>query len=160
MPDSSRAVHITRVAAIAIAGACAFRWTGPVDAWQQTPPGSCRISGRAASGSFPLPGVSIVASMGDAVKAATSTDPDGTYHLALPSPSAGSGQAPSTSAGQAYTLTAELTGFTRGSQALTLSTSPCDQSIDFQLTLAPRVQPAAAARTNPATVAAPGAAAP
>ncbi|HWK12340.1 MAG TPA: carboxypeptidase regulatory-like domain-containing protein, partial [Vicinamibacterales bacterium] len=69
---------------------------GTVDAWQQAAAGSCRISGRVLSGSTPLPGVSIVAGAGDMVKAATSTDPDGTYRLPL---NAGS-----------YTLTAELTG--------------------------------------------------
>src|SRR6266545_1850954 len=152
MPGSSSAVHITRVAAIALAGACAFGWMGPVDAWEQAPPGSCRISGHAVSGSFPLPGVSIVAVVDDAVKAATSTDPDGTYHLVL--------QAPSTGSGQGYTVTAELTGFTRVSQSLNVSAAPCDPPIDFQLTLAPRVQPSPASMTagSPATGApAPGA---
>jgi hypothetical protein len=150
MPHSSPAVHLTRVAAIAFAAAGAF-WMGPVGAWQQAAPASCRISGRASSGTLPLPGVAIVIGAGDAVKAATSTDTDGTYHVSL--------QAPSASPGQAFTLTAELTGFTPASRPLVVSAPPCDQSIDFQLTLAPRAPPTAGARTNAATPAVPAGAA-
>ena len=104
MSESSSAVQIVRVAAITFMGACAFSWMGPVDAWQQAAPGSCRVSGRTMSGSIPLPGVSIVAAAGDAIKAATSSDPDGTYHLALPI--------------GPYTLAADLTGFTRVTQTV------------------------------------------
>ena len=136
-------MHVTRVAAIAFAGACAFSWMGAVDAWQQTAPGSCRISGRVLSGSTPLPGVSIVAGTTDAVKAATSSDPDGTYRLPL---IAGS-----------YTLTAELMGFSPVSQPLNVGAAPCNQSIDLHLTLAPRVQPVpTAANTAARGAAAPG----
>ena len=46
--------------------------------------GACRISGRATSGTTPLPGVAMVVQAGDAVKTATSTDTDGTYRLTLP----------------------------------------------------------------------------
>jgi hypothetical protein len=49
---------------------------------QQTPAQAaprCRLEGRATSGIVPLPGVSIVVHVGDALKAATSTDVDGRY---------------------------------------------------------------------------------
>ena len=140
MRDSIPGAHVVRVAAIACAGACALAWMGPVDAWEQAG-GSCRISGKAVSGSTPLPGVSIVFNAADAVKAATSSDPDGTYRLSVPQGT--------------YTVTAELTGFTRVGQPLTVDAGRCDQSIDFQLTLAPRVQPAPATKAD-AAPAAPG----
>jgi hypothetical protein len=108
---------------IAACGAMAFTWRGPVDAWQQA--GACRISGRAVSGTSPLPGVSVLIRTGDVVKSATSTDPDGTYHVALP---AGS-----------YEVAADLTGFTPIARSITITGTPCDQAIDFQLALAPRV---------------------
>src|SRR5579863_9785998 len=41
----------------------------------------CRIGGRVTSGNVPLPGVSVVVHVGDALRAATSTDLDGTYTI-------------------------------------------------------------------------------
>ncbi len=85
-------------------GALAFGWRGPVDAWQQAE-GTCRISGHALSGAAPLPGVSVLVKSAGAVKTATSTDPDGTYRVAL--------------AFGTYDLAAELTGFTTVSRSIT-----------------------------------------
>ncbi len=126
------AARVARVAIIAMCGALAFGWRGPVDAWQQAE-GTCRVSGHALSGAAPLPGVSVMVKSAGAVKAATSTDPDGTYRVALTFGT--------------YDLSAELTGFTSVSRSITVAATPCDQTIDFQLTLAPRV-PVAAAQPN------------
>src|SRR6476620_5122262 len=126
-----RAWRTARIGVIAGCGALAVSWMGPVDAWQQAAAGTCRITGRAVSGATPLPGVSILARTGDTVKTATSTDPDGTYQFGLPA--------------GAYEVTAELMGFTRLARSITLGAAPCDQTIDFQLTLAPRVSTTATA---------------
>ena len=91
------------------------------------------------SGATPLPGVSVLVRTGDTVKTATSTDPDGTYHLGL---AAGS-----------YEMTAELMGFTRLARSITIGAAPCDQTIDFQLALAPRVSMPAAVPTVAASTA-------
>src|SRR3954471_24196588 len=114
---------VARVAIIAACGAIAFGLRGPLDAWQQTG-GACRIGGRAVSGTQPLPGVSVLVRSAGAVKTATSTDGDGSYRLLL---SEGT-----------YELAAELTGFTSALRAVTVGGSACDQTVDFQLTLAPR----------------------
>src|SRR6516165_9406449 len=58
----------------------------------------CRVTGRAVSGAIALPGVSIVVRGDGVVKAATSTDLDGTYTILFAS-------------GAAYDLSAELPGF-------------------------------------------------
>src|SRR3954463_93740 len=71
----------------------------PLDAQQTPAAGACRISGHATSGSTPLPGVAIAIKSGDALKGATSTELDGAFAVNL-------------TPGQ-YTLSAELTGFTR-----------------------------------------------
>jgi hypothetical protein len=92
----------------------------PLDAQQD---GTCRVAGKATSGSTPLPGVSITASVDGSPKYTTSTDVDGTYHLAL-TPGA-------------YQISAELTGFRRVDQPLTADA--CGRSIDFELTLTARV---------------------
>ena len=94
---------------------------------QPTTTGVCRVSGRAVSGATPLPGVSVLVRSGDALKTATSTDPNGTYRLTLP---AGT-----------YEVAAELTGFARIARPVTIGAPPCDQTVDFQLALAPRVAP-------------------
>src|SRR5262245_9273443 len=102
----------------------------PLDARQAAGTGACRISGRASSGTTPLPGVSVTIRIADALKSATSTETDGGYALNLPP-------------GQ-YTLTAELTGFTRVERPLVVGDGACAQTIDLSLTLAPR-QPIAPA---------------
>ena len=121
--QTARQSSIARVAIIAACGALAFGFKGPLDAWQQAA-GACRISGRAVSGTQPLPGVSVLVRSAGTVKSATSTDPDGTYRISL--------------AEGTYDLTAELTGFTSASRSITVGGGTCDQTIDFQLTLAPR----------------------
>ena len=128
--DRDSGARVARVAIIAVCGALAFGWKGPLDAWQQAEGGSCRITGRALSGAAPLPGVSVLAKAAGAVKAATSTDPDGTYRIVLPFGT--------------YDLAADLTGFTATSKSITVAGTPCDQTVDFQLTLAPRAPIAAA----------------
>jgi hypothetical protein len=101
----------------------------------QQPPAACAVSGRVSSGAAPLPGVSIVALLGDTVIGATSTEPDGSYRLALPP--------------GAYQVKAELTGFSPLERPLTLAGDPCaTQAADMQLALLPRSPRAA---TAPAT---------
>src|ERR1700688_4928534 len=95
----------------------------------------CRISGHVTSGNVPLPGVSLVVHVGGALKAATSTDLDGTYTI-LFTPSA------------IYHLSADLAGFTGAERDLTLAAPPCDQTVDFQLALQSRT---AAINPMPAT---------
>src|SRR4051812_30720830 len=137
-----RRPSLARVAIIAACGALAFGFRGQLDARQQAA-GTCRISGRAASGTQPLPGVSMLVRSSGAVKTATSTDPDGTYRLLLPEGT--------------YDVAAELTGFTAASRSVTVGGSVCDQTIDFQLTLAPHTPIAAAAAPgSPATPSAGG----
>ena len=99
-----------------------------VDARQQS---GCRIAGRATAASTPLPGVSVVVTAADVVKAVTSSGLDGTFQLALPSGT--------------YKVRAELTGFAPIEQALDLGAAPCDRGLDLQLTLVART-----ARTAPA----------
>src|SRR4051812_3860935 len=80
------ALRFTRVAAIGLSGAlaCAFA-AQPVQGRMQQAPlaGTCRVSGRAVAGTTPLPGVAVLARVGSAIKAATSTDTDGTYRLMI-----------------------------------------------------------------------------
>lgn len=95
-----------------------------LDAEQAAGAGACRISGKAASAATPLPGVSIVLTSGDVVKAVTSSDTDGTYHLSI---------APGT-----YKLSAELTGFGKIERELAVDGTPCDRTVDLPLVLAPR----------------------
>ena len=101
----------------------------PLDA-QQAVSSGCRLSGRVTAGSAVLPGVSLVALTGETVVAATSTEVDGSYLLAVP---------PGT-----YRLKSELTGFTGAQQDVTLSGTPCELVTNVQLTLAPRTARAAA----------------
>jgi hypothetical protein len=132
---------IARVAIIAACGALAFGVRGPLDAWQQAG-GSCRIGGRAISGTQPLPGVSVLVRSAGAVKTATSTDPDGTYRIMLPEGT--------------YDLAAELTGFTSISRSVTVGGGACDQTIDLPLTIAPRTPLALQAGSSAAPGAGPG----
>ena len=79
----------------------------------------------------------MVVRLGGTVKAATSTDTDGTYRLTMPP--------------GAYEVSAELTGFDPIAKPLSViagAAAGCTQTIDFQLALAPRVP-----RTPPATTA-------
>lgn len=130
------------IAALAAGAALGLSMLVPLGAQQSASGAGCRISGRAANTGRPLPGVSIVAEATGAVKAATSTDPDGTYHLALP---------PGT-----YRLSAQLTGFTSIERALTVESTRCDQTIDLPLTLAPRGRPATAVPAQTPATRAPG----
>ena len=94
----------------------------------------CRISGRITSGSVPLPGVSVVVHAGETLRAATSTDIDGSYAI-LFSPNA------------SYRLSADFSGFTGASHDVILAAPPCDQTIDFQLALRPRAEGLTGGRT-------------
>jgi hypothetical protein len=120
----------------------------PLDA-QQAPAGVCRITGRATSGTTPLPGVAIAVKSGDTVKGVTSTETDGGFGMTL-TPGA-------------YSIAAELTGFSRAQQTVTIpADGNCSQVVNFSLTLAPRAPLPAAPRgtpqaTAPAAGAAPGA---
>jgi hypothetical protein len=80
--------------------------------------------------------VALVVTTGTAVTAATSTDADGTYQLAVP---AGT-----------YQVKVELIGFTAVDRALTLTGDPCPaQVVDLQLALQPRAPRAAIAASAP-----------
>ena len=114
------------------AAALAIGPLSPIDAQQGAPSGVCRVSGKATSGATPLPGVTVTVKSGDTVKGATSTDPDGSYHVNLPA--------------GAYRLSADLTGFVQVERELSVSDSSCSQTIDLQLALAPRQSNAGAAR--------------
>ena len=85
----------------------------------------CRVEGHVRSGNLPLPGASVIVQVGDAVKAATSTDTDGKFTITF-SPNA------------TYHIAAELTAFTRADRDLTLAAPPCDTTLDFVLSLRPR----------------------
>src|SRR5216684_2911581 len=93
----------------------------------QTAP-RCRIGGRVTSGNVPLPGVSVVVHVGDALRAATSTDLDGTYAI-LFAPNA------------TYHLSADIAGFIGTDRDVTLAAPPCDQTVDLRLALQPRTAP-------------------
>src|SRR5438874_223694 len=117
----------------------------PMDALQGTAPGSCRIAGHVMSGTSPLPGVAISVKSGGAPRVVTSTDVDGGFSVSL-------------TPGQ-YVLAAELTGFTRIEQPLTVATGTgeCGQPLNLAMALAPRSAraapssaPAAAAQANTA----------
>lgn len=103
-------------------------------------PAPCKVSGRVTNGATPLPGVALVATNGGTVAAATSTDTNGTYELALP---AGT-----------FQVKAELTGFVAVERAITLTGDPCGATVaDLQVALQPRTPraaaPAAAAAGRP-----------
>src|SRR5262245_40891124 len=82
----------------------------------------CRLDGRVVSAGAPLPGVSLVVRVGDVVKAATSSDLDGRYVILF---------AP----GATYRMSVELTGFALVEREFTFGAPPCDQTVDFQLSL-------------------------
>ena len=85
----------------------------------------CRVRGRVTSANTPLPGVSLAVHVGDVLKAATSTDIDGTYTI-LFAPNA------------TYHLSADFTGFVGAGRDVVLGAVPCDQTVDFQLSLETR----------------------
>lgn len=121
--------HLKRLRAATWGGITVAALAAMLPLSAQQGPAACRISGRAVSGGVSLPGVSVIAFTGDALKAATSTDIDGTYRLVLP---AGT-----------YRLSAELTGFESIRLEVTVGGDTCDQTIDLQLALAkPTAQPA------------------
>ena len=86
---------------------------------------ACRVAGHVTSGRDPLPGASIVLRLGDTLKAATSTDVDGGFAIAV---------AP----GSSYRLAVELTAFTTSERTVVVGAPPCDTTVDVQLTLAAR----------------------
>src|SRR5688500_14949214 len=115
---------------------------------QQAPAANCRITGRVTAATSPLPGVALVAYAGETVAAATSTELDGSYQLALPLGT--------------FRLKAVLTGFTPIEQSVSLAGlpagalakagEPCAQSVNVELALAPRTP-----RAAPPSTAGPGA---
>src|SRR4029077_18504621 len=124
------------ICAWTVVGVWAAAETAPTasSSMAQTPQGAaqtptagprCRVEGHVRSGNVPLPGVSVIVQIGDAVKAATSTDADGKFAIAF-SPNA------------TYHLAAELTAFSRVERDLTLAAPPCDTTLDFVLSLGPR----------------------
>lgn len=113
-----------------------------LDAQQVTPADGCRLTGRATSATRPLPGVSLLVLAGDAMKAATSTEIDGSFSMLV---------AP----GATYRLKVELTGFGVSEREVVVGPKPCDQKIDIELSLASRSGPGAP--TTPAAPAASGA---
>ncbi|MGH9407885.1 MAG: carboxypeptidase-like regulatory domain-containing protein, partial [Vicinamibacterales bacterium] len=109
---------------------------------------TCRVTGSVTSAGIPLPGVAITIKAGPTLRAATSTELGGAFSVPL-----GPGE---------YTLTADLTGFTRAEQTVSVLAAPsgptCGHSLNISMPLAPRTPlpaPApAAAATGAATSAA------
>jgi trimeric autotransporter adhesin len=132
--DGMVTLSISRTAAgLGVGVLLAVALTPPLDARQGA--GACRISGRAASGTTPLPGVAIAIRTGD-ITHATSTETDGGYSIAVPP-------------GQ-YTLSAELTGFSRVQQPLVVTAGDaCAQTVNLALALAPRQALAVTPRATP-----------
>jgi hypothetical protein len=131
-----------RVTALATAGlAMSVAVMMPLDARQA--PDGCRVSGRATSGTTPLPGVAVILRAHEAVKAATSTEPDGRYQVNLPA--------------GVYRLSAELTGFTRIERDVSMEGQSCPQTVDLQLSIAPRLARTTAVGARPAAPPQPGA---
>jgi len=111
--------------AVAAGLAVALAFPINIDAKQAPAQAGCRVTGHATSGQQPLPGVAISIKSGTSVKAATSTDQDGSYAITL-------------TPGQ-YTITAELTGFGSVEQMITVAADgTCAQTLNIPMTLAPR----------------------
>src|SRR6516164_4662920 len=118
---------LRRIASFGAAASLAVVLALPIniDAKQAPAQAGCRITGHATSGQQPLPGVAISIKSGTALKGATSTDQDGAYGVTL-------------TPGQ-YTISAELTGFGRVEQPVTVATDgSCGQTLNIPMTLAPR----------------------
>jgi trimeric autotransporter adhesin len=110
-------------AALAVLLACVIPFDA--DALQGSQPGTCRIAGHIASGTVPLPGVAIAVKSGQTLRIATSTEADGGYAVNL-------------LPGQ-YTITAELTGFDRVEQTITVAADgACAQTVNISMSLAAR----------------------
>src|SRR3954468_4147693 len=120
--------HIWIAVSILIAAVLAMP---PLDAFQAVPAGMCRLQGQVTSGPTPLPGVALVFKTGDAVAAATSTEPDGKYQANVK---------PGT-----YHLSATLGGFSPIERDVTVDSAACGPAMDFQLTLLPRTPRTASA---------------
>jgi hypothetical protein len=109
------------------------QWPVAAERGQQLPstaqssplPRPCRMHGRVVSGDQPLPGVSVVATLGVRAAGATSTDVDGTYVMAVP-------------VGD-LTVHVELPAFAAIDRAVRVSDSACDVALDLALALASRV---------------------
>jgi len=118
---------LRRMVSFAVAAGLAVALAFPIniDAKQAPAQAGCRVTGHATSGQQPLPGVAISIKSGTSVKAATSTDQDGSYAITL-------------TPGQ-YTITAELTGFGSVEQMITVAADgTCAQTLNIPMTLAPR----------------------
>jgi len=117
--------HNRRTAGFALGVLLALSFFAPLGARQAAGVGPCRITGHAASGTTPLPGVSIAVKTGDTPHAATSTEVDGGFAINL-------------RPGQ-YTLSAELTGFARVERPLVVvADGACNQTVNLTLALMPR----------------------
>jgi hypothetical protein len=142
---------LRRIASFGAAASLAVVLALPIniDAKQAPAQAGCRITGHATSGQQPLPGVAIAIKSGTTLKGATSTDQDGAYAVTL-------------TPGQ-YTISAELTGFSRVEQAVTVATDgSCAQTLNIPMTLAPRqpLPPTPAPAPAPAQQGQPAAATP
>ena len=133
----TRVWFVLGLVAAGVAGASAGAPPEPQSAAPAQPPAgpSCRVTGRVTSGREPLPGASVVVHAGDALKAATSTNVDGTFSILV---------APNIS----YRVAAELTAFTTSEKTIALGDPPCDTAADFQLALVPRRPPSAKGRKS------------
>lgn len=127
----------TRLVSSLAAATASAAFVIPLVAAPQTPAGFCAITGRASAGNTPLPGVAILAKAGDVVKAATSTEEDGSYKLLVP-------------AGATYHLTGELTAFSRFQRDVTVAAAPCNATVDMPLTFTPKPTTPAAGRATAA----------
>ena len=123
-----------RTIAVVAASVALFTLSLTLDLDAQAPGPACRITGTVTSNRTPLPGVAIVVRAGETVAGVTSTALDGRYELQIPA--------------GAYSLSADLTGFTRAERGV----DGCPQAVDLELTLAPRT---AAPSATPAPAAAP-----
>ena len=89
----------------------------------------------------PLPGASLVVYQGTRLVVATSTEADGKYAIRF-------------TPGQTFHVVAEMMAFNKQEMDITLGTTACDQTMNFELALLPRTAPAAAAKTPTAAGAA------
>ena len=93
--------------------------------------------------STPLPGATIVVYQGSRLVVATSTEADGKFAIRF-------------TPGQTFHVTAEMMSFAKVEKDITLAATPCDTTMNFQLSMLPRTAPgaapaAAAGATTPAS---------